>query len=270
MMQVIEFDHIQAYDIDINNIVCVYQQWTSQCHNWNFYATPRPCHGFIYVHTGNALYYTPQEQLLTAKHGDVLYLPKGSRYLVEMAPADAISMTINFSMSYKGDDLLFSNHVCRIAKDTGNVLYEMFSDLCTLYLQTTDRFLIKSKTLNLCSELSQVKSMCESRSPIHAAIVYINQHITTITDIPAVAKMYAMSESTFRREFNRIVGCSPKKYINEQKIKKAKQMLSRGDLPISDICTSLGFFDNAYFTKVFKEHTGTTPATYRNRSAGRL
>lgn len=269
-MQISNLNNIVTCDADVNHIVCIHQQWTTQSHSWSYLDTPRPCDGFIYIVRGSAIYTTPKGQKITAQCGDIMYLPKGSRYFIKMEPVDAVSITINFTLSYKNDDLLLAEQICLIAKDTNRLLYELFDDLCTVYLETTDRFLIKSKLLVLFSELSRAQFSNGSQPPIHAAIAYVNHHINMATDIPAIAKMFAMSERTFRREFSRIVGCSPKKYISEQRIKKAKQLLSRGDLPISEICTALGFFDTSYFIKVFKEHTGTTPAAYRNKSARHL
>lgn len=75
--------------------------------------------------------------------------------------------------------------------------------------------------------------------------------------------MCAMSESAFRRSFKAASGISPKRYINNLRIKKAKQMLVNSDASVSEICSSLGFYDNAYFTKSFKKITGKTPVQYR-------
>lgn len=259
----LNLNRISGYDIAISQIVCTYQQWTVQEHSWNFINPPRPYHGIIYVRRGCASYAGADGRIVEAQRGDIMYLPKDSRYFVNFDPVDAVSVTINFTMTCQGEEVSLSDRVTRITHDTEGLLYERFNDLCRLYLQTNDRLLIKSELYALLSRLSQMTESGDNPSPIHAAILYMNSHINTATDIPSIARMYAMSESSFRREFHRIVGCSPKKYMIGQKIKKARQMLGRGDLPIGSICSALGFFDTAHFTKVFREYVGMTPAAYR-------
>ena len=64
--------------------------------------------------------------------------------------------------------------------------------------------------------------------------------------------------------FKKHLGVSPKKYINGMKILQAKQYLCRFDLSIKEIAYKLGFKDEKYFMKLFKEYENLTPSTYRN------
>ena len=72
-----------------------------------------------------------------------------------------------------------------------------------------------------------------------------------------------MCESAFRREFAATIGKSPKTYILDCKLQKSKEMLSTSSYTIKEICSALGFFDDAYFSKLFKRATGLTPMQYR-------
>jgi len=73
-----------------------------------------------------------------------------------------------------------------------------------------------------------------------------------------------MSESSFRRMMIRKTGLSPIRYILNQKIEKAKQLLTVGELSVEDVAASLGFYDSAHFIKIFKNETGLTPTKYRS------
>ena len=50
---------------------------------------------------------------------------------------------------------------------------------------------------------------------------------------------------------------------NTEKMKKACLMLRDSESSVSEICALLGFYDDAYFCKLFKEYHGVTPAQYR-------
>lgn len=264
-MRILKLNEILNFDINISRVTCTHQNWSSKHHTWNNIDFSRPGDGFIYVSYGSAEYTDTDGRSITANSGDILYLPKGSRYFVKFDPVCSRSMVINFVLSCGNDDIILSDKIFIAAQDKNNMLYETFDDLCTVYPRTTDKLIIKSKLFAILSELSVFNSYAENPSLINTALVYINNHLNDVADIPMIAKMCMMSESTFRREFSRIAGCGPKKYINEQKIKKARQMLSRSELSISEICSALGFYDGAYFTKIFKEITGETPAAYRHK-----
>ena len=52
-------------------------------------------------------------------------------------------------------------------------------------------------------------------------------------------------------------------YITWVRIDRAKFMLKRYDLRLSDIATRCGFKDINYYFRVFKERTGLTPSQYK-------
>lgn len=64
---------------------------------------------------------------------------------------------------------------------------------------------------------------------------------------------------TFKKEKNMtIISCR-----NQKRISEAKKLLERSNLPIKDIATMLGFNKTQYFSNVFREIEGLSPADYR-------
>ncbi len=98
--------------------------------------------------------------------------------------------------------------------------------------------------------------------PLRDILEHIHLHLFSPLDITELAKRTNRSYSEFCRYFKRYVGCSPKKYVNAQKINKACDMLEDG-YEIDDICEKLNFFDASYFIKVFKRFNGVTPYQYK-------
>lgn len=58
-------------------------------------------------------------------------------------------------------------------------------------------------------------------------------------------------------------GKSAKQLIDEHILIEAKSLLKQTNLSIKEICYWLGYDDSAYFSKFFKNHTGTSPLEYR-------
>jgi AraC-like DNA-binding protein len=75
-----------------------------------------------------------------------------------------------------------------------------------------------------------------------------------------------ISEVYFRKLFVKHFGVSPKQFIIDTRIQKAKQMLSEGVLSASAVSERCGFSNPYHFCRLFKKHTGITPSQYRKEN----
>lgn len=65
-------------------------------------------------------------------------------------------------------------------------------------------------------------------------------------------------------------GMTPIEYFNKLKIDKARALLDAGDnIMIKDIADALGFSNQHYFSKVFKQYAGCNPSEYKERGSGK-
>ena len=80
--------------------------------------------------------------------------------------------------------------------------------------------------------------------------------------ISEIAKECAMSDSGFRRIFKEQTGMTPVEYRISSRIKRAAYLLDSTGMSVGEIAESIGFFDAAYFCKVFKKYFGITPKQY--------
>ena len=95
---------------------------------------------------------------------------------------------------------------------------------------------------------------------IRACCDMIALHPEEIPDIHKLAQKYGYTDYYFSKKFKREVGVSIREYAAEQKIEKAKMLLTVGSLPISDISEALNFNSQSYFGEVFRKMTGCTPS----------
>ena len=85
-------------------------------------------------------------------------------------------------------------------------------------------------------------------------------------DVPAIASSAAMSTGHFSRNFKAAFGESPYSYLMTRRIERAKALLRRGDISVTDACFAVGCTSLGSFSTRFTELVGETPSAYRARS----
>ena len=58
-------------------------------------------------------------------------------------------------------------------------------------------------------------------------------------------------------------------YVNWLRVKRAKELLSKTNKPIGEICRAIGYSDHSYFNKIFRRWEGITPTEYRKATKAR-
>ncbi|NLR91516.1 helix-turn-helix transcriptional regulator [Flammeovirga agarivorans] len=93
----------------------------------------------------------------------------------------------------------------------------------------------------------------------------IELHKFSNLTLEELAKLNDMSLSTFKREFQKVYGISPSKYIMQERLVKAQELLKVSEIPVSDVAYEVGYNDPLYFTRLFKKQFGVSPSHYRTR-----
>lgn len=84
-------------------------------------------------------------------------------------------------------------------------------------------------------------------------------------EVRAVAEELGISYETFRRQFKELSGMPPHRYHRVHLIHNASRLLDTTDMKVADISRTLGFCDEAYFSRTFKQVTGKSPREHRLR-----
>jgi AraC-like DNA-binding protein len=71
-----------------------------------------------------------------------------------------------------------------------------------------------------------------------------------------------MNKTTLCRSFREAFDTTILNYINELRIREAKEYLSRGESSITEISDALGFTSVHYFCRLFKQYTNQSPTEY--------
>jgi AraC-like DNA-binding protein len=102
-----------------------------------------------------------------------------------------------------------------------------------------------------------------SKEVVHFEEIVQANLFTNLT-IPELAHLTSKSESSFKRDFNKIYGESPAKYLKTKRLEKAAELLKYSDLRINEIAWDCGFENAAHFSSSFSQYYGHSPRDYRN------
>ena len=89
-------------------------------------------------------------------------------------------------------------------------------------------------------------------------------------DVPAMARTALMSPAHFSRQFRAAYGETPYSYLMTRRIERAKALLRRGDLSVTDVCMAVGCTSLGSFSSRFTELVGESPSAYRARDHAAL
>jgi AraC-like DNA-binding protein len=89
-------------------------------------------------------------------------------------------------------------------------------------------------------------------------------------DVAALARTALMSTAHFARQFREAYGETPYAYLMTRRIERAKALLRRGDLSVTDVCLAVGCTSLGSFSARFTQLVGETPTAYRARDHGAL
>lgn len=104
-----------------------------------------------------------------------------------------------------------------------------------------------------------------SDKALDRTIAYIQSHLFDNLTLGELASIACVSRFHFARMFRLRTGFSPMKYVQNERIEIAKDLLRAREGNISTIAAALGFFDQSHFSRVFRKITGISPGRYAQR-----
>jgi AraC family transcriptional regulator len=78
-----------------------------------------------------------------------------------------------------------------------------------------------------------------------------------------IAQACGLSRSYFIRAFHDTLGQTPHQWLMKQRVDRACGLLAQGAQSLADIAAGCGFADQSHFTRVFSQHLGCPPGTWR-------
>jgi LacI family transcriptional regulator len=99
------------------------------------------------------------------------------------------------------------------------------------------------------------------------AVRYIREHACGNLHVDSVAAHLAISYTTLKRRFRKVLSRSVHEEILRVRIQRAGELLTRTEMTLPQIAHATGFCHSAYFGATFKAQTGMTPGEFREENA---
>lgn len=116
------------------------------------------------------------------------------------------------------------------------------------------------------------RSPADSANPsdwLHEACRLLSsEDVTSAAEPSSVAKRLGFSYESFRKKFRAATGIAPGKFQIDARIDRAVALLYQGHHTMREIAEMLGFCDEFYFSRCFKQRFGQAPCAFRKKTRG--
>ena len=174
-------------------------------------------------------------------------------------PDDSHNWKLQFNQYHFANDTEITgiiNKLIRVCSST-DTAKNIYADLNLKELLIR---LIQSQHL---TQVSAEASDHRNQTRLHFVLHFIHEHLTEKISIDYLSRKAYMSRNEFFKWFKEEFGITPLEYINRERIKLAKQILSDKKNTVSSVGYQCGFADVNYFVRLFKKAEGITPGAYK-------
>lgn len=139
--------------------------------------------------------------------------------------------------------------------------YSMLSDSETVILQSLILKLIYTIS-NDTGRMLKIRNSMNNSLIIEEALKYINEHLEGELSLEKVSKCVSLSPIHFHNVFKASVGRTLREYVEDQRIKKAIDLMLTTNDSLTEIAYKCGFSSQSYFSFAFKRKMKITPREY--------
>jgi AraC-like DNA-binding protein len=221
-----------------------------------FQMTDRSSYGLSLCASGKITYTMNGKTYISYQRNAVL-LPQGGTYTL-FGDAEGFFPVINFKCKNFN-----CNEIMVFKLENPQAFLKSFDALKNLFLYDKNHLKIYSAFYELLSKIYYEN--LEKHTPLDSAIQFIAKNIqNSALSNTCIAKQIGISEVYLRKLFLSYYHITPKQYVLDIRIRKAKQLLCDTPFSVTAIAEECGFSSVYHFCRVFKEKTGFTPTEYAN------
>ena len=218
----------------------------------------RRCFGLSLCLSGQITYEMNGKFFVSTSHCAVL-LPKGGTYTLTGNKEGLFPVNNFYSENFACDEITL------LPLQNPKTYIRDFEVIQKNYLRGTGQLEIFSIFYKMLNALSSENKA--GTSILAPAIQHIENNISDpALSNTTLAETLGISEVYFRKLFFKHYNTSPKQYILDFRIQKAKQMLVDTSFSITLIAEACGFSSLYHFCRTFKQQTGTTPTQYASQN----
>ena len=202
--------------------------------------------------------YSQNGKEFVIKEGVAALLPKDSTYSL-ISNREGQFPVVNFDC-----EGLSCDEITIIPLANHKECIKRFERLKLLFSRSESRLKTIGAFYNL---LDEIASTDPKISPLNSVDRYIEKNLSNPElSNESIAKELKISEVYLRKLFLNHLGTSPKQYILDMRIQKAKELLVESPLSVTDISRECGFSSVYHFCRAFKKRTATTPTQFAEKN----
>jgi AraC-like DNA-binding protein len=206
-----------------------------------------PIHGMLYIETNY--------KKLTLEDDHLFFLPPDCKHAFRADKRNeflVLDISNNIISKYDMEKLIGGKEI---------LFDDKWKAIRYLFLNEADNKKSSSSITNLflyCYDFIANENIPDS-------IKYINEHFAEDIDLKKLAVIEHYNISYYTEWFKNKMKVSPVEYIQNLRVKKAKELLLNSNLSILQISQMVGYEHNSSFTRVFKYLEKITPAEFRKK-----
>lgn len=238
---------------------------------YSFPAESHPYYEMVYIDHG-AMDTTVNGKNFPLGRYDLMIYPPGERHSHRTKPDENCSyLTVLFQMDdglpEQLSDRIFHcrkdiyHALCRFMQVVQNEGY-LNSELAILYLKEVIILLHQFDTKQVIDSKVNPTQMQYESNLLNEILAYISSNLYSAFSIEELCSRFSISRSSLQNLFRTNLHVSPKQYISDIKLERAKQLILLHNHSISEISDLLGFTSIHYFSRKFKVRFGISPTEY--------
>lgn len=271
--------------IVIREMLCVEYQCLDQREYFDFWID---CPCLVYCTQGKKIYSTNGEDHWVEKDS-VFFMKKGAysgkNFLEENYCALMFFMPESFFQQFfyrhtqlkltPGKNASEHQEIIPIQMDT--ILEVYFASMLAYFAQPVEpnkkllEIKLEELLLNIFTQPRHKKLACYlssiGRGEAPSLRTVVESNFASNLKLEEYAELCHLSLSSFKRQFNRIYGESPGKWLLRRKLELTRRLLSYSEKPVNEIAFQCGFESTSHFIRVFKKQYGVTPLKFRQQGA---
>ncbi|MEM1327800.1 MAG: helix-turn-helix domain-containing protein [Bacteroidota bacterium] len=238
-------------------------------------------HAVSIVLKGRQRISTTDGQSIQVAAGQLAFVRQGLYTVTDLLAEDGEYTSFHFFM----DDRLLEDILSTLTireQNSGQALFAVDgTDYIFTFLDTIRQIkqqlnvlpfaVVKAKIIELFGVLLTTHSpfasfLSQWRKTTRKSLVnFMNDHYDKAFSIEDYASLTGRSVATFRREFKLKFEMSPKQWIIQKRMEKAKQLLTTSTLNVQAIAMEVGYENASYFIQAYKKQFGETPSVRSRR-----
>jgi AraC family transcriptional regulator len=191
------------------------------------------------------------------------YLVFEADYLAELALANGIGRPLDFKPAFATPDAVL--HGISAALTSAPGIKDPAANLFVESLFNAAAAQILYNYAEVRHPLSGPHRLTDYQ--VRAAIDYIQDHVRDSLDLGSISRVAGLSEFHFARLFKAATGVTPFQFVTQVRMARARELLRKTRLPISEIAERVGYQKPSHFSHRFRAALGCGPDAYRKSVA---